>query len=177
MDSCVIWITGLPGSGKSTIAELLKNKIEDSIILRVDEIRRFLTPTPTYSEEEREIVYRALVFTALKIYQMNHTVIVDATANLRRWRDLARNSIERFVEVYVKCPLDVCMLREKTRDEHFGAPTNIYEKAKSGWPVPGVNVPYEEPLNPEITIESDKTMPQEALDLIIKRLCSHKNRH
>lgn len=170
MNNYVIWITGLPGSGKSTIAEGLKDKIEDSIVLRVDEIRKFITPIPTYSEEERETVYRALVFTAYKLYEMRHFVIIDATANLKRWRDLARHHIARFMEIYIRCPLEVCMLREKTRVEHFGAPFNIYEKAKNGWPVPGVNVPYEEPTNPELIIDTEKLKPDEAIDLIIKQI-------
>lgn len=170
MANCVIWITGLPGSGKSTIAEGLKDRVENSIVLRVDEIRKFITPNPTYSEEEREIVYRALIFTALKIYEMEHMVIIDATANLRRWRDLARQCIDRFIEIYIKCPLEACISREKTRAEHFGAPTNIYEKAKLGWPVPGINVPYEEPLNPEITINSEDTMPDVAIQFILEKI-------
>ncbi|MFQ3573617.1 MAG: adenylyl-sulfate kinase [Thermodesulfovibrionales bacterium] len=170
MANCVIWITGLPGSGKSTIAEGLKDIVKDIVILRVDEIRKFITPKPTYSEDEREIVYRALVFTALKLFQKGHTVIIDATANMRRWRDLARQCIDRFLEVYVRCPLEVCISRERSRADTFGAPVHIYEKAKEGWPVPGVNVPYEEPINPDLIIDTHLTSPDVAIGLITDRL-------
>jgi adenylylsulfate kinase len=166
MRPAVLWLTGLPGSGKSTISEALRGCIKGSVILRVDEIRQHLTPNPTYSEHEREMVYRALVYTALKLYEMGHVVIIDATANRRRWRDYARSVIDNFVEVYIQCDLEVCIYREHQRPQRHGAPAEIYKKAKEGYPVPGVNVPYEEPLSPEIVINTERVTPDEALKLI-----------
>ncbi len=166
MRAAVLWLTGLPGSGKSTLSEALRGCIEGSIVLRIDEIRQHLTPSPTYSEEERELVYRALVYTALKLYQMGHVVIIDATANRRRWREYARSVIDNFIEVFVQCDLEVCISREHQRQQRHGAPVDIYKKAKDGWPVPGVNVPYEEPLYPEIVISTERFTPDEALKLI-----------
>src|SRR3989304_1517263 len=60
----VIWITGWPGSGKSTVASAVKDLIPDAAILRMDELRNIVTPEPTYSDSQRECVYRSLVYTA-----------------------------------------------------------------------------------------------------------------
>lgn len=163
----VLWVTGLPGSGKSAITEALKKELTDVVVLRVDEIRKFLTPEPTYSDIERDLVYKSLTYTALKLFENGHNVIIDATANLRKWREYAKKMISSFGEIYIKCPVDICAKREESRTESYGAPSGIYEKAKQGWPVPGVNVPYEEPLEPVVIINSDKTSIQDAVLTII----------
>ena len=166
----VMWITGLPGSGKSTIAEELVKRLPGFIILRIDELRRIVTPKPTYSEQEREYVYRALVFAAKKLYEAGHDVIIDATGNLRRWRELARKELDNFIEIYLKCSLQTCSQREKQRSITHHAPRDIYRKAKQGWPVPGVNVPYEEPLNPDLVLNTEETEVSEAVDRIVALL-------
>lgn len=158
-----LWITGLPGSGKSTIAEALKNTHPEFIILRMDELRKVVTPEPTYSDPEREIVYRALVFLAKKLTDLGHHVVIDATGNLRRWRDLARGIIPKYIEVYLRCPIELCMKRENQRLERREAPKDIYKKGAEGWPVPGMVVPYEEPLNPEIVVDTDKTSIEDSI--------------
>ncbi|HDH02000.1 MAG TPA: adenylyl-sulfate kinase, partial [Nitrospirae bacterium] len=86
-----------------------------------------------------------------------HDVIIDATGNMRRWRELAREVIPDFAEVYLKCSVSECSRRERLRRETHAAPKDIYEKGKKGWPVPGVTVPYEEPLNPEVLIDTEVT--------------------
>jgi adenylylsulfate kinase len=168
--SWVIWITGLPGSGKSTVALRVKEKIPDTIILKMDELRKVITPEPTYSDTEREYVYRAIVFTAKTLYENKHNVIIDATGNRKLWRGLARELIPDFFEVYLRCPIEICMEREKTRVDTHTAPTKIYEKGNVGSPVPGVNVPYEEPDKPELIINTDKESPTTAAEKIIKML-------
>jgi adenylylsulfate kinase len=166
----VMWITGLPGSGKSTIAMAVKEKIPGAVILRMDDLRRIVSPQPTYSDAEREYVYRSLVYTAKTLYDLGHEVIIDATANRKSWRELARTLIQNFVEVYLKCPLELCIEREKSRVDTHAAPKGIYEKSGKGWPVPGVTVPYEESESPEIIIDTGKEAPSEALDRIMKTL-------
>jgi len=163
----VIWITGLPGSGKSTIASAVKEMMPDAVILRMDELRKIVTPAPTYSESEREYVYRALVYTAKTFYESGHTVIIDATGNKKSWRELARDLIPDFSEVYLKCPLELCMEREKKRFDAHSAPKEIYDKGRAGWPVPGVNVPYEEPEKPELIIDTKKESVEEAAKRIV----------
>ncbi|MEK6691706.1 MAG: adenylyl-sulfate kinase [Nitrospirota bacterium] len=135
MNGRAIWLTGLPGSGKTSIARIVKEKQEGIVILGMDEMRRIVTPKPTYSNEEREISYRSLVYTAKNIIQLGHDVIIDATGHKRSWRDLARENIKDFYEVYLRCPLEVCMDREKLR-LNKSAPKDIYKKAKKGEPVP-----------------------------------------
>lgn len=175
MSSIALWLTGLPGSGKSTVADEIKRRHPDFVVLRMDDLRKIVTPEPTYSEAEREIVYRCLVYTAHLLVQYGHSVIIDATGNMRRWRELARILIDRFGEVYLKCPIETCIEREKLRFETRGAPRDIYEKGRAGWPVPGITVPYEEPLNPELTIQTDRLTIAESVDMIeelIERMSS-----
>jgi adenylylsulfate kinase len=150
-----IWITGLPGSGKSTVADALSEAHPSFVLLRMDEFRKFVTPSPSYSDEERDIVYRGIVYLAGELTRLGHDVIIDATGNRRKWRDLARKLIPGFAEVYLKCSPASCMKREGERRKPRGAPRDIYKKGAAGWPVPGVNAPYEEPLYPEVMIETD----------------------
>lgn len=170
MQGKVLWITGLPGSGKSTVADAVKQRCPDFIILRMDELRKIVTPVPSYSDDEREMVYRCLVYLAKTLSELGHDVIIDATGNLRKWRDLAREMIPSFAEVYLTCSLETCAEREKQRKDTHGAPRAIYEKGTAGWPVPGVNVPYEEPLNPDVTIDTEEFSAAEAADAISRIL-------
>jgi len=166
MSGIAIWITGLPGSGKSTIADALKKALKEFTILRMDELRKIVTPEPSYSDSEREIVYRSLVYLAKTLTELGHDVIIDATGNLRRWRELARQLIPGYSEVYLRCPIEKCMERERQRLEAREAPKDIYKKGAAGWPVPGMVVPYEEPLNPEIVIDTDKISIEDIVALI-----------
>ncbi|HLB25781.1 MAG TPA: adenylyl-sulfate kinase [Nitrospirota bacterium] len=161
------WLTGLPGSGKTTLALAAKEAMPELVLLQMDEMRKVVTPEPTYSDNEREYLYRALVFTALVLTREGHSVVMDATGNRRAWRDLARRLIPGFHEVFIKCPLETCTLREKTRKDVF-APPDIYKKAEAGWPVPGVNVPYEEPDTPELIIDCSGMGPEKAASEIIE---------
>ncbi len=167
MKGLVLWITGLPGSGKSTIAEGIRARYEDFVVLRMDELRKIVTPEPTYSEAEREIVYRCIVYTAKVLSELRRNVIIDATGNKNSWRVLAREAIGNFAEIFLKCPLEVCAERERLRKDTHGAPRDIYARAKAGWPVPGVHTPYEEPLAPEVVVNTDSVSPEETLSVIL----------
>lgn len=139
-------------------------------MLSIDMVRKVLTPNPSYSEEERTMVYGALVLLAHLLTQNNTNVIIDATANRRRYRDWARKRIRRFGEVYLKCPLEVCMKRERRRKERFGAPSRIYLKGKTGASktVPGIGVQYEEPLSPEVTLDTSKLDANECAKRVVR---------
>ena len=106
-------------------------------VLELDEMRRLVTPAPSYSDAERELVYRGLVYVASTLVSAGVPVIVDATGHRREWRDLARAVIPVFAEVQLTCPPEVCRERERARVPG-NAPTGIYARAgTSGARVPG----------------------------------------
>jgi adenylylsulfate kinase len=170
----VVWFTGLPGCGKTTIAQrvkaLLSEKDISAKILQLDEIRKVITPHPKYTDEERDMVYASLAYMAKLLAEQGTNVIIDATANRRRYRDLARSLVADFAEVYIKATLDVCSARESKRRAQF-SPKDIYKKASlEKAAVPGVNVPYEEPLAPEMVVDSEKMKPDESAQYIVARI-------
>jgi adenylylsulfate kinase len=145
-----VWITGLPASGKSTIVRALVHELEscgvdDVAVLESDVLRRVLTPQPTYSEEERQTFYESMVYIGSLLVTHGVPVIFDATANRCAYRATARISIERFIEVYVDCPVHLCVGRD---------PKGIYRRAQSGEAstVPGVQVSYEPPEHPDVIV-------------------------
>jgi protein-L-isoaspartate(D-aspartate) O-methyltransferase len=169
--SWAIWITGLPGSGKSVIAravsEALRSRGVDVMVLELDQVRKALTPEPTYSDTEREAVYRALVYVGAILVDAGVPVILDATAHRRAWRDLARKSLPAFAEIQLLCPLDVCRQREAARAQG-AAPPGIYAGAtKPGARVPGVNVEYELAQAPELSIDTTLNSVEDAAATIV----------
>lgn len=170
----VMWFTGLPGCGKTTIAMEVKKRLQERgievKILQLDEIRRVITPEPKYTEEERDIVYASLAYMGKILAEEKINVIIDATANRRRYRDLARRLIPNFAEVFIRAPLEVCMDREEKRNALF-SPKDIYKKAgRKNAAVPGVNVAYEEPIAPEIEVDAATSSPLESSRYIADRI-------
>lgn len=169
--SWVIWFTGLPGCGKTTLARGVKARLEGRGIrvkvLELDEIRRVITPEPTYTDLEREVVYASLAYMAKLLSEAGTNVIVDATANRRRYRDLARMLVPTFAEVYVKASLPACIERERGRKAVY-SPRGIYAKAADdGATVPGVNVAYEEPKSPEVVVDAEGLDPDQNADKVV----------
>ena len=161
-----LWITGIPASGKSTITQSLVNKLRSmgirTVVLESDELRKILTPDATYDAKERDHFYRMMVLIGELIVRSGVNVIFDATANRRAYRDHARSLIKKFAEVYVLCPLDVCVKRD---------PKGIYRQAAAGETatVPGLQIPYEPPVNADITIDG-QSPPESAAYTILERL-------
>ncbi len=174
-----LWLTGLPGSGKTTILKELSKLLSASgievVILSLDHIRKVVTPDPKYTHEERAIVYRSLVMMAkLLVQDGGRHVIIDATGNRREFRELARELIPNFVEIYVQCPLELCEERESLREGH-PVQKDLYRNALKGTTVremPGISAPYEAPENPEILIQSDIMSPRESAEKIMTYLRS-----
>ena len=154
----------MPASGKSTIVSALKPQLEalglTVDVLESDEARRTLTPNATYSSQERDLFYRALAFTGQRLVAHGVTVLFDATASRQAYRDYARAVISRFIEVAVDCPLAVCMQRDRK---------GTYQKGLRGESatVPGLQTPYEAPMNPELRIDTTTISVDEAA----KRIC------
>lgn len=161
-----VWFTGIPASGKSSIARELVKKMNGLgvpvVVLESDEMRRILTPGATYSSDERDRFYRALVLIGEMITRNGINVIFDATANRRAYRDHARSLIPKFIEAYVRCPIDVCMKRD---------PKGIYGRAAAGQAVavPGIQTPYEPPLHPELTLDG-QYLPDSSADVVLEKL-------
>jgi adenylylsulfate kinase len=172
------WVTGLPGCGKTTVsriaADILRSKGVHVKVLNIDDVRKVLTPRPTYSEEERAIVYAALAYMAKLLVDEGVNVIIDATGNLRRYRDTALGLIPDFVEIFVSCPMEVAMEREAVRIGG-SAPKDIYKKGMTGKSatVPGLNVPYEPPLHPLVTLDTYKLTAADAGALAADVLLDH----
>ena len=162
-----VWITGLPASGKSTIATALSAELAshgiDSATLESDALRPIVAPHPRYDEEGRDEFYRALVYIGVLLTTHGVPVIFDATASRRAYRNGARTQIPRFLEIFVDCPLEVCMRRD---------PKGIYRKGKEGKAssVPGLQVPYEPPENPDVILRCGVERPEAGVRKIISTL-------
>ncbi len=171
-----VWVTGLPGSGKSVVAQALQEKLQEhniqAQILSSDALRKAVTPQPDYTEAERDMFYSALVLVARHLTERSINVIIDATGNRRRYREDARRKIPRFIEAYLRCSLEVCIERESKRGKTFQAPKGIYKRALKGVAptVPGIGAPYEEPLHPEVTVDSERLSPEECAQKIYETI-------
>jgi adenylylsulfate kinase len=162
-----VWVTGLPASGKSTLVVSLKAQLSDRgidvAVLESDALRRILTPQPRYDEQERENFYRQMVYISTLLTQHGVSVIFDATASRRRYREQAREQIPSFVEVYVDCPLETCIARD---------PKGIYRKARVGASdsVPGLQSAYEPPEKPELKVDGGRETPESAAHRVMGKL-------
>jgi|Deesub1362A_J573_1020465.scaffolds.fasta_scaffold00008_151 adenylylsulfate kinase len=146
-----VWLTGIPSSGKTTLARGLSEKLREMgvkvVILESDELRKLLTPNPQYTEEERDYFYRAMAVIGRYLVDNGISVIFDATAHKRKYRENARKLIKNFIEVYVYAPLEVCLKRDVK---------GLYSKALKGEikTLPGLQEPYEEPPEPDVKLET-----------------------
>ncbi|MEK6815666.1 MAG: adenylyl-sulfate kinase [Nitrospirota bacterium] len=155
--SFCIWFTGLPASGKSrlagAVADGMRRRGLDPVVLESDALRRLLTPEPDYSEKERGWFYGTIVELARMFVEKGVPVLIDATGNRRAYRARGRQVLHLFAEVFVDTPLDVCMARD---------PKGIYRKGRAGESrtVPGLGALYEAPEAPEVVCRGDQ--PAEA---------------
>ncbi len=162
-----LWITGLPASGKSTITRSLKALLDargvDVAVLESDKLRQVFTVHPRYDDEARAIFYRQMIWVGKLLVEHGVPVIFDATANRRSYRDGAKQQFERFLEIYVECPLEICIARD---------PKGIYRQAREGAAgnVPGLQAVYELPENPDLVVRGDQEAPEAAAQQILGRL-------
>ncbi len=167
MKGFTVWFTGLPSSGKSTLARMLEKVLSDTDfhveVLDGDEVRLRLSKGLGFSKEDRDENIRRISYVAKIVTRCGAVAITCAISPYREIRDEARKEIGRFVEVYVKCPLEECIKRDVK---------GMYKKALSGEikNFTGISDPYEEPLKPEIIVETDKESQEESLSKIVSGL-------
>jgi adenylylsulfate kinase len=144
-DGAVVWLTGLPGAGKSTLASRLASRLRAAAVatavLDSDEVRAALVPSPGHDDAGRDHFYRSLAGLAVMLARQGLVVLVPATAHRRAWRDAARADAARFVEVLITTPVEECRRRD---------PKGLYASPTASAKLPGVGVTYEPPLAPEV---------------------------
>ena len=168
----VIWLTGLPASGKSTIARELEWRLYNmgklAYVLDGDNIRHGLNSDLGFSPEDRKENIRRIGEVAKLFADAGIITITSFISPYREDRERARKLLKEgeFIEVYLKCPLEVLIERD---------PKGLYKKALAGEikEFTGISAPYEEPLNPEIILETDKETVEESTEKIISYLKEH----
>jgi adenylylsulfate kinase len=163
-----LWFTGLSGSGKTTITNLLVEELRRRgsklEVLDGDVVRENLSKGLGFSKEDRDTNIRRIAFVADLLSRNGVGVITAAISPYRQTRDEARALMgDRFVEVFVKASVEECARRDVK---------GLYEKAFKGEikEFTGVSDPYEEPSSPEIVVDTEELSPEESAQKIVERL-------
>ena len=162
-----VWFTGLPSSGKSTIARILERQFRKwnlkTELLDGDVIRTHLSKGLGFSKEDRDTNIKRLAFVCQLLTRNDVLAIASAISPYRESRDQARRMIGNFMEVYVKTSLEEC----KKRDVK-----GLYQKARAGElkGMTGVDDPYEEPVNPEVICDTENETAEECAAKVTQRL-------
>jgi len=164
--SFILWFTGLSGSGKSTIANALEQRLHQmglrTYLLDGDNIRHGLNADLGFGPEDRRENIRRIGEVAKLFVDAGVIVLAAFISPYRADRQMVREMVApgEFIEIYVKCPLEVCERRD---------PKGLYRKARSGEiaEFTGISAPYEEPENPEVLIKTDKESVEKALKKVI----------
>jgi len=162
-----LWFTGLPCSGKSVVAdgvaEILRGRGLRVERLDGDIVRQDLTRDLGFSREDRNENIRRVTFVAKLLTRNGVAVLTSFISPYREIRARSRREIGNFIEVYAKCPLEVCIRRDVK---------GMYQKAIRGEikEFTGVSDPYEEPENPEILLETDKETLEESVQKVLRSL-------
>jgi adenylylsulfate kinase len=168
---CVIWFTGLSGSGKTTIAHEVEQKLLEAgvpvEILDGDVVRENLSKGLGFSKEDRDINIRRIAFVAHLLQRNGVFVITAAISPYRAIREEARSMIKDFVEVFADAPIEVCEQRDVK---------GLYAKARAGEikGFTGVDDPYEPPANPEVVAETAEESVEESAAKVVEKLIQLK---
>jgi adenylylsulfate kinase len=161
-----IWFTGLSGSGKSTVAEIVEAELRDHghkvEVLDGDVVRTNLSKGLGFSKEDRDTNIRRIAFVADLLSRNGVVSITAAISPYREIRDEARELMgDRFVEVFVKASVEECARRDVK---------GLYEKAFSGEikEFTGVSDPYEDPIDPELVLETELESPEESAQRVLE---------
>ena len=168
---CVLWYTGLSGSGKSTVANAVEKKLLElgakSYLLDGDNVRHGLNSDLGFTKEDREENIRRIGEVA-KLFADSGTItgvafISPYRADRKKAREITEKAGLAFLEIYVKCPLEICEQRD---------PKGLYKKARNGEikNFTGLDAPYEEPLECELTLLSSSAPPEDLADSVVELL-------
>lgn len=162
-----VWFTGLPSAGKTTLARLLEEELSQwGLLVEVldgDEMRQRLTRGLGFSKEDRDENIRRIAFVAKLLSRNGIVTIAAAISPYRNIREEVREELGRFVEVFVKCPIEICMVRDVK---------GLYRRAQAGeiTNLTGIQDPYEPPLHPELVVDTDQEDPKGSLTRIVDKL-------
>lgn len=170
--SAVLWFTGLSGSGKSTLSAALEKELFDQGVhtyrLDGDNIRHGLNKNLGFSPEDRKENIRRIGEVSKLMVDAGLMTLTAFISPYREDREQVRKLLaqDEFIEVYVKCSLETCEARD---------PKGLYKKARAGEikGFTGIDAPYEEPLQPEITIDTQKQSLEESVQTVVQYLKQH----
>ena len=150
MTGVVAWFTGLPSSGKTTLARAVAGELRlrdiHVVVLDSDDLRTAIVPALGYDDVSRQHLYGSLARLAALIARQGHVVLVPATAHRRAWRDAARGLAPAFLEIFVDTPKDEC----RRRDSKGLYADNVAD-------APGITIPYERPTGADFHIRMGDT--------------------
>jgi len=164
----VLWFTGLPASGKTTVASIVKEELlgigRRVELLDGDVLRRDLDPEIGFSPEDRAIHIRRVAYVSELLARNGVAVLVCLVSPYIHTRASARELVgEKFIEVYVRCSLETCISRD---------PKGLYRRALAG-EIPnmtGIGDPYEEPPNPEVVVDTEENTAEENAAAVLAKL-------
>ena len=162
-----VWFTGLTGSGKSTLATMLHDQIaglgHSCEMLDSGRIRQALNRSLGFTRDEIESNLLRIAYECKLLNRNGVIAVVGAISPYREVRDRIREDIGRFIEVYCRCPLEVLMRRDKS---------DLFGRAQRGEieHVAGINAPYEEPIKPEVLLNTDVDPPADCVKKILSTL-------
>ncbi|HWJ78158.1 MAG TPA: adenylyl-sulfate kinase [Niallia sp.] len=167
--SFVLWFTGLSGSGKSTVANAVAKRLfEDDInnyVLDGDNIRFGINKDLGFSDEDRKENIRRIGEVSKLFVDSGQVVLTAFISPFQEDRNRVRELLEEdeFIEVYIKCSLTACEARD---------PKGLYEKARKGIikDFTGISSPYEEPVNPEVVVDTEQNTVEECVEQIVHYL-------
>jgi len=163
----VVWLTGLPGSGKTTIARELERELKvrglKFEVFDGDEVRKNLSKGLGFSKEDRDTHNKRVIYVCKLLTRNRVNAVVSLISPYRSTRAYAREQLPKFVEVYLKCSVEECIRRD---------PKGLYKKALAGEisNMTGIQDPYEEPVNPEVVLDTEHDSSEHNIQKVLSKL-------